>query len=236
MPRRDTATRKRGNRTVLTPAKADKIIQAVQAGNHVTTACALADIGHSTLYRWLDHARDVDEALATGEPFNPEWLPYRDLRDRLQRARAEAEDTMVDVIRRDAVGGFITSEEPVVNGDGEVQYDEDGNVLWKRTYTSPNGRLALEYLSRSAPDRWGRKDRVLVDTGDNLGLTPIGPTADEGATGTEDPEAIERAMALASRLAITARERSEGVDEVQAGNTRPPEPPVDAELVEDDDG
>lgn len=222
MPRRTTQKR-RGARTTYTEHRANIITTAVQNGHHITTACNLANVGHSTLYTWLNRANEVEEALNNGTEYPIEWHPLLDFRDRLAVARADAEVFMVDVVRKDVAGGQVTSEEPVVNDRGEAQYDENGDVLWKRTYSQTNGRLALAYLAKASPDKWGDKSRIEILTPDN---NPVGPDDDGlgGGVGSSG-EGIAAALELAKRLALTARQRESGHDDVDE--------PVMGEIVED---
>ena len=148
--------RRRGRKTLLTPARQTRILDLVEKGNHIATACAHVGIGTSTLYRWLDQAADVDAQLEHGERPDDAKQVYVEFRDALALARARAEENAVSVIHRSMAGGFVISEEPVQNAEGDVQRDEEGRILYKRTYTQPDGRLALAYLARSSPDRWGQ--------------------------------------------------------------------------------
>lgn len=235
MPRRDAATRrgevdtkKRGRRTHLTPERADKIVEVVETGNHITTACHAAGVHTATLYRWIERGDRLDYAIEHGEPFDPDDLIYRDFRDRLMAARARATVKAVDVIDRAMTGGFVIEEEPILDGSGNPVRDDDGSIAYRRKYASPDGRLALSFLARMAPEQWGRAPETtrleLVQPDDE---TP-------GRSGVPEPDAVAR---LASRLAQVKAEQVErdaderGLPAADAG----PEDPVDAELVEDDD-
>lgn len=204
----------RGHPTALTEATADYIINTVLDGNHITTACEAAGVGRSTLYRWIEFANEADWNEEHNQPVRADAAIYRDFRDRLAAARARAEMTAVDVVQRSMKGGFLISEKPVLTADGKLAYDEDGNPLMERTWSQPDGRLALSYLGKSRPDVWGQNGSQRIE------LTGAG-----GAPVQVEHEATADAIeGLAERLAqVAAQRRAEDAeDDVQ-----------DAEIVED---
>jgi hypothetical protein len=83
-----------GRPTDLTPETQGRIIEALRAGNYIDVACAYAGIGTSTYYRWMQRALDPDA---------PDI--YREFREAVQRARAEAEIRNVGLIQRAASDG-----------------------------------------------------------------------------------------------------------------------------------
>ena len=83
-----------GRPTDLTPDTQNRIIEALRAGNYIDVACSYAGIGTTTYYRWMQRASD---------PESPDI--YRDFRDAVQRARAEAEIRNVGLIQRAASDG-----------------------------------------------------------------------------------------------------------------------------------
>lgn len=221
MPRRDTLSRNQlaakriGRRTAYTENRATVILNAIESGNHITTACALAGIDRSTLYRWLERAETVTQAIETGQPYEPDWAQFCDFRDRLLRARAEAEQRMVGAVTRDACGGVLIEEKPVmetIEGDTRVARDDDGNILYGRKWTTPNGRIALAYLARSAPEKWGERQRLELTGSDGESLFPGLPAAPPFAVSAEDEITDPDVVGLTARLALVARERREGMD------------------------
>ena len=145
-----------GRPTALSPWVADRILEVVADGNHITTACAAAGVSRAALYRWLDKARMVDLALEAGEPVDSQDLDFRDFRDRLAYARARAQIHAVSVIRKSMEGGSVIEEKPVQDAEGKALRDDNGEILWRRKFTAPDGRLALAFLGRHAPKEWGR--------------------------------------------------------------------------------
>lgn len=77
--------------TKLTPEVQDRIVQAIAAGNYIEVAAAYAGVHKATLYRWLEHADDPGAEEI-----------YRDFRDALESARAQAEVRNVALIQKAA--------------------------------------------------------------------------------------------------------------------------------------
>ena len=83
-----------GRPTKLTPEVRDRIIEALRAGNYQDAAAAYAGIGPATFYRWMERGRAAD-----AEP------DYREFREAVERARAEAEVRNVALVQRSAADG-----------------------------------------------------------------------------------------------------------------------------------
>ena len=171
MPRR---TKRQGRPPALLDATTRRdLLDHVKNGHHIKTACALVGIHPATIYRWIERAEDADEQLLEDEPIDEVQRVYCDFRDALSLARAHAQKKAVETINRAMVGGQIISERPLVGLDGEALRDENGRVLHERTYTQPDGRLALAFLGRTAPDLWGPGAAKLEVTGANGGPLQI---------------------------------------------------------------
>jgi transposase len=80
--------------TKLTPKVQEIIVSAIAAGNYAETAAQAAGIGKTTLYRWLEQAEDE----------NADQI-YRDFRDAVEKAKAEAEERDLKVITQAAHDG-----------------------------------------------------------------------------------------------------------------------------------
>lgn len=216
-PRRgNTLTKKQtGRPTRLTENTADVIVHAVLEGNHITTACAAAGVSRTALYEWIDRGQAVQQALANEEPVDPDALRFADFADRLADARARAEMRAVQVIERSMQGGFVISEEPLLDLEGQPVRGDDGEILCKRTYAQPDGRLALSYLGRSRPDTWGQNPTNRIELTGAAG----GPVQMEHST--------DQIASLAERLAlVAARRRAEDAEDGEV---------YEAELVDDGD-
>lgn len=203
-----------GQPSKLTAATEDAIVKAVLAGNHLTAACHTAGIANRTMYRWLEVADTIEEQIETGQPVDPDALPYLRFRQRLADARAQAEMRAVHVVQKAMQGGYVTSERPVQDVNGDPVRGDDGKILYERTWAQPDGRLALSYLARSRPAEWGQNSTQRVElTGGGGGPVRVEHTDDQYAS-------------LAARLAETAeqmrREEAEDTEE-----------PFDGEVVDD---
>jgi len=69
-----------------------RLWDALEAGNTYNNACALAGLGRTTFYRWMDESKTA-----------PEGHPLRDFRDTIKRACAIAENRHVLIIQKAAV-------------------------------------------------------------------------------------------------------------------------------------
>lgn len=220
MPRR--TQRKPGRPSLLTPERQARLFEIVKKGNHLTTACAVVGIGTSTMYRWLDEADNAEALETDGRELTDSQRVYLEFRDGLRLARAHAEMRAVSVIERAMEGGFVVSERPIQDSNGDVKYGPDGEILWERTFTQPDGRLALNYLARSSPAMWGQHA---------AGSPGMGGTADGGAeAGGSGGLSENQAAVLAEQLAAVTKRKLEDEErdrlELEAGIQ-------DAEVVED---
>lgn len=221
--------RKPGRPTRLTPETADTIIHSVTSGDHIVTACAAAHVGQATLYRWLQRAELIDEAIANDEPYDPADLAYREFRERLDAARAHALQDAREVVHKVMHGGFVIEEEPALDGNGQVVRDSDGEVVMRRRYAQPDGRLAMTYMSRARPDLWGTNATRVELTGAD-GAPLLGGVAGAGEGG--DPE---RLAIMATRLAELQQRRAEEPMFGPDGPVEDDDQVYDAEIVEDSD-
>jgi transposase-like protein len=175
-----------GRRSRLTRERHDLIIELVAAGNHLTTAAEAVGIVQSTLFRWLQQGRDAAAARQNGESLTPEAVAYLEFSEALACARANAEVRAVAVVERVMSGGYLVSEEETIAKDGTRKV--------KRVYAPADGRLALEYLSRQSPERWGRH-----------GVSRVELTGPDG--GPAEVEESTVASALADRFTQVLAER-----------------------------
>jgi hypothetical protein len=195
-----------GRPSMLTIERSQRIIGAVEDGNHLNNACALGGVSVKTLYNWLRRADEMEALLAE----NPErddlddddWR-YLRFRDDLMRARAEAEDRAVSTVKRVMMGGSLISRRPALNSDGLPIYDQNGDLTYEETWTQPDGRLAMLFLSVSWPDRWGKSATQRFEI--------VGVGAEPGERENPEAAAIDEGItrAIALRLAEAKRLREE---------------------------
>lgn len=130
-----------GRPSKLTPELQAKIIKSLEAGNFLETAAESNGVGRATVFRWIQEANE-------GHP-DPSRAIFRDA---VIEARAKAESTMVSLVFRAAMGGVITKEVTRTLPNGTVESET--------SYSSPDGRVGLEFLSRAFPDRWKKQNTL----------------------------------------------------------------------------
>ena len=84
----------RGRPSVSTKERADRLLQAVRGGNYLETAARYAGISYATLRRWI---------LKADDPSAPE--EYREFKEALEKARADAEVAALAKIQKAASDG-----------------------------------------------------------------------------------------------------------------------------------
>lgn len=108
------------------------LVQAVGGGSFYEEAAAYAGVSERSLFRWLQRGRNYDEVLeAGGEPAEDD-KPFGELYRRLRKARADTRVGAVGVVM-----AKITATGPF---EGEL----------------PDANLAMKFLERVDPERWGR--------------------------------------------------------------------------------
>src|SRR5690606_26576659 len=100
-------------------------------------------IHKATLQRWLARAEDADSDSA-----------YRDLRDRVIRARANLQQDLLHSVLETVRGGALVKE--------TTRTFPNGDVLTERQYAPPDGRLGLDLLSRLWPADYARRNALEV--------------------------------------------------------------------------
>ncbi|MBN6058319.1 hypothetical protein JYK22_40740, partial [Nonomuraea sp. RK-328] len=120
-----------GRPTKLTPELQDQLCRHLQAGHFLGTAAELCGVGRSTVHRWLAEGEGDDAPTE-----------LRSFRAAITYARAQAADVLVAAAFADAVGGVLVREAERPDGTRE------------RAWSQPNGRIALDLLSRMFPDDW----------------------------------------------------------------------------------
>ncbi|GAA3253012.1 hypothetical protein [Nonomuraea helvata] len=120
-----------GRPTKLTPDLQDQLCRHLAAGHFLGMAAELCGVGRSTVHRWM--------AEGEGEDAPTELRAFREA---VTRARAKAADVLIAAALADAVGGVLVREAERPDGTRE------------RAWSQPNGRIALDLLSRMFPDDW----------------------------------------------------------------------------------
>jgi hypothetical protein len=212
MPRR-LPRHTNGRPTLLTPDLQQRIVELVQAGNYLSTAAEAAGIARRTLYQWLALGLQAQNAIDRGERITPTARRYAQFAHTLSRVRARAEAGAVLTVTNAMRGGAVVRE--------TTRRHRDGSEETERLYAPPDGRLALEYLARTAPARWGRRQAVEVS---GPGGGPV-----EVEHGISDD-----AAALAARVHANMARQREEEDRVVAGEVIPPLSPAGVIETEQD--
>lgn len=121
------ATKKRGRPSKYTKAIADKIIEALERGNYITTAAKLAKIGRKTIYRWLKE--------------------YPEFNERVMEVEAGAEDAALQNVRQgvrnwQASAWYLERKHPKRWGLNRVD-DEDSHRKHVLELVAPVGHTSV---------------------------------------------------------------------------------------------
>lgn len=103
--------------TKLTKEKADKIVELVRAGNYAETSATVAGVGISTFYTWMSKGE--------GEKARS---PYKEFREAVLGARAEAEARMVMVVQRAANDGSWQAASWYLERTHQAKYGKQNRV------------------------------------------------------------------------------------------------------------
>lgn len=87
-----------GRPTKLTPETQDKIIRALQAGNYFNAACKHARIDPRTGHKWMAWGRG--HSYGKHQELPQDLEPYKEFREAVMRASADAEVHAVAMIRK----------------------------------------------------------------------------------------------------------------------------------------
>ena len=85
--------------------KVNVLLQALTAGNYIDVACSFAGIAPSTVYRWLERGRAERASQEFGNKPNRKELPYLDLCELVEKARATAVLRNMTIIQTAANNG-----------------------------------------------------------------------------------------------------------------------------------
>lgn len=216
-----------GRPTLLTPRVEDALLHAITDGHSVRTACGNAGVSEEVFYSWMRRGRAAEqhaETLEGDDELDEVEVPFLQFVKAVYDARAQAEQRAVRAVNRQMEGGHLIAEKPLQNVQGEPVYDRDGNLLYERTWSQPDGRLAMQYLSKLSPKDWGREPIALdVQMSGSLNAGGAGPVA------TTEAEVVNLATRIAGVIAARQTDDDSFDDEEPSGDV------VDAEILEDDD-
>jgi transposase len=155
----------------------DQIVQYIEVGNYLTTACAAVGIGESTYHYWLrkgyaveqlietmEDAEDLKEEVLMGvipDGLTPLDCRYYWFRDKMLTASARSEAYAVAMVRK---------------------------------HMPDQWTAAMTYLERRFPGRWKRKEQIdiMSDNHDGIDETLV----------LNDPEAVKLVHDALERVAL----------------------------------
>jgi len=148
-----------GRPCALTDQTSADIIRALRLGATIEIACGAAGVGVTSFYRWTAQGRTDDEA---GEP-----SIFRDFWKATEHARHRGDLELLASVKGQTQGRQCRT----CAGSGTLRNEDAGGRAGDRRLvtcagckgsgfaTTPDGRLALELLSRRHPEAFGRKDK-----------------------------------------------------------------------------
>jgi hypothetical protein len=213
-----------GRPTKLTPRTEDAILHAITEGHSVVTACHNAGVTDRVFFMWMRRGEAADqhaETLEDDEELPESELPFLRFFRSVLDARAQAEQRAIKAVNRQMEGGALISEKPLLDINGQPVRGDNGLILYERTWSQPDGRLAMQYLSKLSPKQWGREPvSIDVQMSGSLSAGQSGPVA------VSEAEVVN----LATRVAGVIAAREAEADDFDAD-----EDIVDADVVEDAD-
>jgi hypothetical protein len=156
--------------TKLTKETIDKICLAIRAGNYAKIAANMAGVGETTYYKWLEMAD------------KPKALPiYREFRESVERAEAEAEVSAVARIKQAADNGTWQAASWLLERKHGERWGKNDKI--RQEITGANGApLSVELSLEEA------KKAVLafLDEGDSNEFINSGTDTTEAESGTTE--------------------------------------------------
>lgn len=218
-----TVARPIGRPTALTDTVEETLLGLFMQGMPIDSACALAGITGTTFYRWMQRGEDARETLDQTGTLPEKEERFRDFREAVLDARAQAEHRMVGIIWQATSGGNLVSEEPILDLSGNPVFDENGKAMYRRQYSQPDGRLAMQYLQRARPQNWSQAAQNV-----NAKVEVSGP----GGGPVEVHHSVEEITNLSQRL-LAVREQFAEEEREMAAIERGGDDIVDATIVEE---
>ena len=149
-----------GRKTLLNKDLTQKLCEAISVGNYTPIACEYVGISYTTFTNWVSRA---DAEL-----------------QRIEIAREKGESTRV--LKSERIYLFFLERIKKAQVNAEVMA-----VTFVRTAMSTNWQAAMTFLERTAPDRWGRRDRS-TQTKINIDAKP---TEDYSQLSQEELDTLE---------------------------------------------
>lgn len=148
--------------TKLTPELTERIVLAIRAGNYSKVAAEMSGIGETTFYRWLEEGAKENARKE-----------FREFRESIKRAEAEAEVRSVALIRQAADGGTWQAAAWYLERKHGDRWGRNDKI--RQEVSGPDGKpvkLSLEEAKKAV--------LAFLEEGDNESF-------DSGAVSTEEP-------------------------------------------------
>ena len=187
---------KRGRKSKLTTEHKEKFLECVRLGMNNKEACAVARIGETTLYRWIEKGEHAKHGQ-----FHEFWESF-------QAALAHFEYVHLQAIERSSLEETQSTREVIEYEDGEVVILSNGKRQLRpgkvksvrreiRTHP-PTPKGSMWVLEHRLPDKWGprRKELPAADANEEypklvLYLPDNGRSRDSKLKIGEDPRSPE---------------------------------------------
>jgi len=232
--------RYRGRPSALNKDTKRDLLYAIRRGLTLRAACDYAGIAYSTLRNWITRAEDEIGRVSQNDrrKVYKREEEYVDFLIDYQKAIADSQVTLADVIKLAAEGGHTSTEKstkvkrewranPQNNNKKELLVTEEVTTETVKV-SLPDWRAALAMLERRFTEEWGRK-QLLEHVGNPD--RPIGTVHTNPYTGMEEEEIDDRLNAIVSRLNQKREDRPFAVDgsEGDEGNEPTAEIPTGSE-------
>jgi len=164
---------------------AERILDAMRAGNYLETAAHSCKITKQSIFEWLGVGAQAHAMLHRGEKLTAHQKRCKDFSDSVMEAMGIAEATDVARLAQLARGGQeITTTTTRTLTDGTTE------TTVRKEWTQPDAKVLMWRLERRFGDRWGRQ---------RIEIGPVTPTE---LAGIEDVKRLRDE--LAQRRGITA--------------------------------
>ena len=137
------------------PRVRDQLLDLIEQGALIATACKAVGIGTSTYYSWVHRGEIESKRLENNPQAEPKKSeqPYLEFLDAQKKALANAEILNLETIRQAAQGTTETIE----------RYDKNGQLIERKIIQRPPvWQAAAWFLERRYPLHYSRKDRMII--------------------------------------------------------------------------
>lgn len=143
-----------GRPTKLTPELQEKLCNLISRGFQLERAAELAGIGKTTFFKWKEKAKTAKSGT------------YREFREAIKEADAQAEILHLENIRKAALGGAEQEEVVTETEEGERGSGEYTKKRVTKKRAIPIWQASGWILERRFPERWAR-DKALQNSEEN---------------------------------------------------------------------